>query len=259
MDCADPQRGLPPELVVDGRIATIHLRRPRLANRLEPEDLAVLQSQVEAVDAMPDVLVLRLCAQGRSFCAGFNIHQVAAAGIDVGAAFEALGEALARARPVTIAALQGGVYGGASDIVMACDIRVGTPDAELMVPAARLGLHYYRKGLERFVATLGPGITRRVMLLAERFDAHAMLASGMLDRLVAREELGAAIDALSEDVAGMAPLALLGMKRHIAAIARGELDAAAIQRDIDAANRSEDLREGGLAWQQKRRPRFQGR
>ncbi|RYY68426.1 MAG: enoyl-CoA hydratase/isomerase family protein, partial [Comamonadaceae bacterium] len=57
-----------PELVIDGAVARITLRRPAQANRLEPDDLLALRQHIEAVNARPEVLVLRLQAQGKYFC-----------------------------------------------------------------------------------------------------------------------------------------------------------------------------------------------
>jgi 1,4-dihydroxy-2-naphthoyl-CoA synthase len=57
----------------------------------------------------------------------------------------------------------------------------------------------------------------------------------------------------------MAPIPLIGMKRHLNRIARGTLDAAALQADILRAYRSDDLREGQAAWTEKRPPRFVGK
>ena len=65
--------GLPPELHIDGAIATITLRRPAVANRLELSDLEVLQAQLAEVEARQEVLVLRLQGQGRHFCSGFYL------------------------------------------------------------------------------------------------------------------------------------------------------------------------------------------
>lgn len=249
-----------PTLEIDGAVATITLRRPEVANRLELADLDTLRAQLAEIDANAAVTVLRFASTGKHFCAGFDLGQVAAPGVRPGARFEALADAIEQARPVTIAALQGGVFGGACDLVLACDFRIGTHACEMFVPAARLGLHYYRGGLERFVDRLGLAAAKRVMLAAESFDAQGMREIGMLDRIVdPAEGLMAEVDALSAELAGMAPLALLPMKKHLNRIAHGRLDAEAIERDIAVAETSEDLREGQLAWREKRRPRFTGR
>lgn len=254
--------GQAPELVVDGRIATITLRRAEVANRLELSDLDALREQIAQVDAMPGVLVLRLRGEGRHFCSGFDIGQVGGegGGAQAGARFEALTEALERARPVTIAEIHGGVYGGATDLALACDFRLGGPAAEMQVPAARLGLLFYRGGLERYVSRLGLQVAKRVLLMAEKLKAEQMLACGFLDRLRdAGPALRDEVDALSDELSGMAPLALLGMKKHLNRIAAGTIDAAALARDIAQCDASQDLREGASAWQQKRAPRFDGR
>lgn len=248
-----------PSLQVQGRIATIALRRPEQANRLELEDLHALRAHVAAVNAQPEVLVLRFVASGRSFCAGFNLHAMGEHVREAGALFEQLAAEIESARPVTIAALQGGIYGGATDLAIACDFRIGAATCELRVPAAQLGLHYYRGGLERYVNRFGPILAKRVMLLAENFDAPAMRACGLLDRLVADgEALTRELDAMSEQLATMAPLSLLPMKKHINAIARGVMDAVAMDEDITRAAASQDLQEGTRAWQERRSPVFRG-
>jgi enoyl-CoA hydratase/carnithine racemase len=252
--------GQAPHLAIDGRIATITLRRPAVANRLELEDLQTLQAQVDEVNARRAVLVLRVVSEGRHFCSGFNIGQVGSGANDAGQRFEALAGALEQARPVTIAAIQGGVYGGATDLALACDFRIGTPASELSVPAAKLGLLFYRGGLERYVSRLGLATAKRVLLTADRLDAAAMLACGYLDRLAPSvEALPSLLDELTATLAGMAPLALLGMKKHLNRIASDMLVEDELARDIAESDASEDLREGALAWQQKRDPVFQGR
>lgn len=249
-----------PTLEIAGAVATITLQRPEVANRLEVVDLDTLHAHLVQVNADAEVRVLRIVSTGRHFCSGFNVGQVGAANVNAGARFEALANAIEAARPVTIAAIQGGVFGGACDLALACDFRLGTPACTMFVPAARLGLHFYRSGLERFVDRLGLAAAKRVMLAAETFDATGMREIGMLDRIVdPAERLAAEVDALSADLAGMAPLALLPMKKHLNRIAHGRLDAEEIARDIERAERSDDLQEGGLAWQQKRKPQFKGR
>ncbi|NUA31256.1 enoyl-CoA hydratase/isomerase family protein [Cupriavidus basilensis] len=251
-------QGQPPELAVDGHVAVITLCRPDVANRLEPEDLDLLHEYLETVNGDIRVRVLRIEGQGRHFCSGFNVGRLG--GADVGARFEALANALERARPVTIAVLHGGVYGGATDLALACDFRFGAAGTEMSVPAARLGLLFYRGGLERYVTRLGLAAAKRILLLADKFDAAAMLACGYLDRLEdSQQALQALAAQASESLVGMAPLALLGMKKHLNRIARGELDTDELAQDIAVGDASEDLREGALAWREKRAPRFAGR
>ncbi len=247
-----------PLLQIEGPLARITLRRPRQANRLELGDLQALQAHLARVEADTAVRVLLLTGEGRHFCSGFHIDAVP--GVDAGALFESLAQAWENARPVTVAAIQGGVYGGATDLALACDFRLGTRACEMFVPAARLGLHFYRGGLERYVNRLGLAAAKQVLLAGQTLDAQAMRDCGFLDQLLDdTPALQAATEALCERLLAAAPLALLGMKRHLNAIAAGRLDAAALAADIERAKASEDLAEGVRAWQEKRAPRFQGR
>ena len=65
--------------------------------------------------------------------------------------------------------------------------------------------------------------------------------------------------ALCEQLAAMAPLSMLGMKHHLSRIARGTVDAQAVRASVLKTLASDDLKEGGLAWKEKRQPRFTGR
>lgn len=247
-----------PRLLIDQHLARITLRRPQVANRLEIQDLQTLEQHLETVNAQPEVRVLLLEGEGRHFCSGFNIGAVP--GVDAGALFERLTDAWEDARPITIAAIQGGVYGGATDLALACDFRLGTRACEMFVPAARLGLHFYRGGMTRYVNRLGLGMAKRILLACETLDAQAMHGCGFLDRLYEDEaQLRAEALALAQSLCELAPLALDGMKQHLNALARHELDPARLAEDIARAAASEDLAEGVRAWQERRPPRFMGR
>lgn len=252
--------GLAPLLALEGALATITLRRPRLANRLELADLQTLRVQLDQVNQTRSVHVLMLAAEGRHFCSGFNIDAgLEDPDVDAGALFEQLADAWEAARPVTLARIQGGVYGGATDLALACDFRLGTATCQMFVPAAKLGLHFYRGGLERYVTRLGLGLAKRVLLAGETLDATAMQNCGFLDQLLPDTvALDAAASALIEQLLAMAPLALLGMKKHLNAIARGTLNVADLQADLAQSAASADLAEGVAAWQAKRAPQFTG-
>lgn len=247
-----------PELLIQGACANITLRRPEVANKLMPEDLIVLRRQLKEVNANPGVLVLTLQAVGKHFCSGYDIGEIAKSQNE-GSSFGEMVDAIENCRPVTIAAIQGGVFGGATDMALACDFRVGGSNSQMFMPAARLGLHFYLSGLERYVTRLGVDTAKRLFLSGEKLQAQAMKDCGFLTDLVAGPEIGERVVQLQTTLAGMAPLALLGMKKHLNAIARGVHDKASIDAAVQATIESADLKEGGAAWREKREPQFTGR
>jgi enoyl-CoA hydratase/carnithine racemase len=249
----------PPLLTIAGARATLTLNRPTHLNRLHREDLLALQRCLEQVVAERGVRVLVLNAHGRVFCAGYHLGDLGS-GSPTGdpRLFEHTVDALERLPLPTVCALNGSVYGGATDLALACDFRVGVHGMELRMPAARLGLHYYPSGLQRYVSRLGLGAAKRLFLLAEAAGADELLRIGYLDRLAAPDALDATVDTLVQALAAGAPLAVNGMKRSLDEIARGEADLRAMREREDRCGTSADLREGIAAWQERRMARFTG-
>lgn len=245
-----------PELHIDRSVARITLRRPEQANRLEPDDLAVIEAHLSDVNTRAEVLVLELRAEGRTFCAGYDLGQL---GTSPAVPFDRVADALESARPVTVAVMQGGVHGGATDLALACDFRLGVIGMEMVMPAARLGLHLYPQALERYVSRLGLDQAKRLILCAEKIGSEEMKAIGFLTHLVEADRLDEVARELSHCLAAMAPLALLPMKRHLNHIARATFDPAAARVEAKRAATSADLREGISAWRERRAPRFSGR
>ena len=94
------------------------------------------------------------------FCAGYDIGGFDEEGQGA-TSFERVPEALAVLRPITICALNGSVYGGATDIVLACDLRIGLQGIEWRMPATAIGLHYYPSGLARYIQRMGLAATKK--------------------------------------------------------------------------------------------------
>jgi len=246
-------------LAFDGARATITLNRPDRHNALAPDDLARFVALLDEVEDRPEVRVLVVTGTGdRTFCAGFDIAALAAERPDDNPFVRLVDRLAAVARP-SICALNGSVYGGGAEIALACDLRIGVEGMRMFVPAARLGLHYPVAGLKRYVQRLGLGPAKRLLLAGETFAARELLRVGYLDYLVAPGELAERTDALARDIAGLAPLAVGGMKRTLDAIAGGALDEAAAEAAVRACFESEDFREGQAAHAERRRPRFRGR
>ena len=242
---------------IDGAVARIVLDRPEAHNALDGAAIAELLALLEDLGERDDLRVLVLTGQGRSFCAGAALGDVAGADWSDNP-LTRLCDALEAFRLPTVAGLNGGVYGGGVELALACDFRVGVAGMRGFVPPAKLGIHYEPAGIRRAIDRLGSQTARRLFLLAESLEAEALLARGFLDDLVAADALEVRVGELAATLAGLAPLAVQGMKRTIVELGRGGLDADAARARIAACFASADHAEGLAAQREIRPPRFTG-
>ena len=242
-----------------GHRATITIERPDERNMLALADLDRFGALLDDVDGAAAVRVLVVTGAGeKAFSAGFAHGDVATTDWRDNPV-ERLTNRLEDVRVPTVCALNGAVYGGAADLALACDFRVGVAGMKLAMPAARLGVFYNVGGIRRFAARLGPGPARRLLLADETMDAEELLRIGYLDWLEPREAFQARVDALVEALAGVAPGAVQGMKRTLVEIQRGALDEGRAAQEILACFASADMKEGLAAFAERRKPKFTGR
>ncbi|MHC2331299.1 enoyl-CoA hydratase/isomerase family protein [Bradyrhizobium sp. USDA 4454] len=259
-DAADTASG--PVLEISGARATIRLNRPKHLNRLQAEDLGDLLKMFDTIEADPAIRVLILTGTGRAFSAGYDLNSVAERAVSAneqqsaGSAFEVVVNRLEDLSVPTICRLNGGVYGGSTDLALACDFRIGVDTAEMFMPAARLGLHYYKSGIKRYVTRLGVDNAKMLFLTAQKISAPEMLRIGYLTAMVPPDVLDEEVDRLATILAGNAPRAMAGMKRAINEFARDELDAAAADQRHRDGMRGDEIKEGIKAFAEKRPPRF---
>ncbi|HEV7603143.1 MAG TPA: enoyl-CoA hydratase/isomerase family protein [Bradyrhizobium sp.] len=251
-----------PVLHIDGARATIRLNRPKHLNRLQPDDLEALLKLFDRLEADAAIRVLVLTGTGRVFSAGYDLGSIAERAASApeqqsaGSAFEVVANRLEDLAMPTICRLNGGVYGGSTDLALACDFRIGVDTAEMFMPAARLGLHYYPGGIQRYVSRLGVDNAKKLFLTAQKIEATEMLRIGYLTSIAPAEALDEEVDKLATILAGNAPRAMRGMKRAINEFARGELDAEAVERRYQESQHGSEIKEGMAAFAQKRSPRF---
>ena len=214
-------------------------------------------------NADPAIRVLVLTGTGRAFSAGYDLNSVAERAVSTneqqsaGSAFEVVVNRLEDLGMPTICRLNGGVYGGSTDLALACDFRIGVDSCEMFMPAARLGLHYYKSGIMRYVSRLGVDNAKKLFLTAQKIDAPEMLRIGYLTAMVMHEEaLDEEVDRLATILAGNAPVAMRGMKRAINEFARGKLDEEAADRRARDSMRGAEIKEGIKAFTEKRPPKF---
>lgn len=246
------------DLSIVGPRATITLNRPEKRNALGVADLEAFAAALGRVHQAADARVLVVTGAGdRAFSAGVDLGDVAAQDWRDNP-LTALCDGLEQFPLPTVCALNGGVWGGAAEIALACDFRLGVEGMVCKVPPALLGICYEPGGIARAMRRIGAQAARRMFLAAEQFDAAELLRIGFIDRLTPASDLRGEAAALADHLAALAPLAVQGMKRTIVELAAGALDEAAARGRVAAAWASQDLREGLAALREKRAPQFRG-
>jgi enoyl-CoA hydratase/carnithine racemase len=247
------------EATLEGPVGRLTLNRPEAHNALDAAGIQRLRDTLADWARADGIRALVLTGTGKSFCSGVSLGDVAGLDFATDNPLTRLCDALEEFPAPTIAALNGGVYGGGVELALACDFRVGVTGMRAFAPPARLGIHYEPVGIDRAIQRLGAQMARRIFLLAESFEAPALLAAGFLDHLVEPRALGAKVKEMTDGLGELAPLAVRGMKRTILELTQGALDAEAARARIAACFASADHAEGLAAQKERRAPVFRGR
>ncbi len=243
---------------IDEGILTLTLNKPKQHNVLNPQEMAELQKFLEGKSKDSSLRVGILTGEGKSFCAGADLGELKE--YDFGSnPLENLTDQIEAMPFPVICKLNGGVYGGGTDLALACDFRIGSPSMKCFIPPAKIGIHYHPVGLARAVSRLGLGATKRLFLAMETMDGQELKNIGFLDYLVPSEDLSKKTEELASAMLALAPLSLSGMKATFNDIARASFDEAAAQMVQTICLNSDDFKEGQAALSEKRPPKFTGR
>ena len=218
-----------PLLEIRGHCATITLNRPSQHNRMDPDDLPVLLAHLNTCVADSAINVVVLTATGnKTFSAGYTFEAILNRLDD--RLLETFFDALEMCPKLTIAAMRGSVYGGATDLALCCDIRLGVRGSRLLMPAAKIGLHYYPHGMRRYVQRLGHTAASQLFLTASPIDAETMLRLGFLTELLDPAELDERVEHYTALAASNASQAVALMKQSLRELAGAMVPAALEQR-----------------------------
>ena len=163
-------------------------------------------------------------------------------------------------KPV-IARIRGFCLGGGLGIAMQADLRIAAVDSEFGIPAARLGIAYGFDMVRKLVSLVGPAHARTLLFTGSRIGAEEAQRIGLVNRVVADEDLNETVFDLARTIADNAPLSLRGMKLAVneSVKSESERDVAAVNAAVLACFDSADYREGRRAFMEKRKPVWQGR
>ncbi|QVM82608.1 crotonase/enoyl-CoA hydratase family protein [Novosphingobium decolorationis] len=253
----------------EANVMVVTLNRPQAMNAITADVALQVGEALEAAEADPEVRCIVLTGSGeRAFCAGMDLKAAARGERPVPPGErEAWGFAGIVSHPLSkplIAAVNGFAVGGGTEIVLACDIAVAAETANFGLPEVKRGILAAAGGAFRLPRAIGSKAAMELLLTGDTIDAYQARDLGLVNRVVAREEVMGEALAIARRIAANAPLAVQATKR----IARGYMpegvpdeaaDWALSHREMAAIRTSEDAREGALAFAEKRAPVWKGR
>lgn len=248
-----------------GHTEILTLNRPDSANSLNPELMDELGVALQEILDDDDARVVVLTGAGaRVFCAGMDLSALgafneegAAAGPKPGADALAAFMGGTYEKPV-VAAVNGAAVGGGLELVMSCDLVVAADHARFGLPEVKRGL--YPAGGGTLLSTRIPlALALEMGLTGRLIHAPKALEAGLLNQVVAPDELIPAAVALADEVAANGPLAVQLTKALMrGAVTRDPSAGWATPEQSSQVFQSTDAAEGAAAFMEKRPPHFTG-
>lgn len=256
---------MPVRVELTGRRADIVLDRPEALNALNGDMIVDLARAVAQVRDDADVRVVVLRGHGESFCAGADLRfvmdlldrpgELEKFGRQLG---ETLGQLESLDRPV-IGALHGYVLAGGLELALCCDLLIAAEDARIGDQHVNFGLIPGGGATVRLPRAVGPRRAKELLYTGRWLSGREAAEVGLVNRAVPREQLSAAVDELTGELASRSRDALKAMKELVRQTPRlppAEALALELSTFVRHVTTSPDVREGLRAFREKRRPAF---
>jgi 2-(1,2-epoxy-1,2-dihydrophenyl)acetyl-CoA isomerase len=248
-----------------GSIAVFTLNRPQTLNTFTPEMMDAWEPEWRRLGNDPNVRVVVLTGTGRGFSAGIDLS-----GVDMTKPKQLpeltygrhwIAQVQQMPKP-TIAAINGVAAGGGLGLALACDIRVASDQARFGTAFSRIGMPVLDGVGHTLVQAVGLSRALEMIYTAEVIDVATAERIGLVSHVYPHAELMDKTFELAERIAAGPPLAL-GLTKHAVynGIGRGFTDYVPYQYlgvALNSAYAGNDIVEGGLAFKEKRKPKFRG-
>ena len=254
------------EAKTDGHIGTITLdyfvKRNALAEGLVGEVVAALE---DFEQRHIRVVILRARPEIKVWSAGHDVEELPERGRDPLGWHDPLRQlirAIESCPARVIAMLEGGVWGGACEAVMACDIIIAAPNTTFAVTPAKLGVPYNVSGMLTFLNAMSLRIVKEMVFTAKPVTAERALANSMINHVVPNQQLEAFTYGMAREIAANAPLSIAVMKEQLRILAGAHPMSPQGFERVQGLRRvvydSDDYAEGIRAFKEKRKPIYRG-
>ena len=145
-----------------------------------------------------------------------------------------MADAIEAMEAVTVARIHGHCVGGGVVLAAACDLRVAAAGTRFSIPEVDLGIPLAWGGIPRLVREVGPAVTKELVMTCRPFSAEEAQRLGLVNRVVAHDELDLEVEELARSLAAKAAFPLRATKRHVDAVTSAMVGTARSWNDADA-------------------------
>jgi len=251
-----------------GSVAIMTLNRPESLNSWNAKMRGEMKSAVNDLVDDDELRVVVITGTGRGFSAGEDVRgmedlaAISTRGFRrVVRAFHDIFDQLEKMEVPVIAAINGVAAGGGLELALSCDFRIASDAARMGFPENKVGLIPGSGGCSRLVKLIGPARAKRLVMTGQIIAAQEALALGLIEEVVAHQDLMKRTLEFAQELAGKAPQATGLAKLVINNCLDVDLNTGRNFERLGQSvlKRTEDHKEGARAFVEKRPAVFSGR